>query len=348
MAALPKTMKAAMLRGLRDVALVETEVPRPGPGEVLVRVAAALTCGTDRKLYLRGHPLFEPPFVFGHEYAGEIAAVGPGVEGWSPGTRVVAANSAPCNRCAFCKMDSPSLCDDLALHLSGAFAEYARVPAPIVAQNLLPVPDRVPDRRAAFVEPLACVVHGTERSGIRLGDTVAVLGTGPIGLLFVRLAHLKGARVIAVDRRAARLEVARQLGAHETLDVTGCDDPAAAVRARTENGRGVDVAIEAAGLPEVWETAVAAVRKGGTANLFGGCAGGTAIRVDTARIHYDEVTVKGVFHHTPGCVKRAMDLLAAGAVDTDLLVTHEVPLGRIEEAVDLLVRQEGIKIAVVP
>ena len=340
--------KAAVLHGLQDVRLEEVELPPVGPGEVLVRVKAALTCGTDRKLYLRGHPMFKPPFIFGHEFTGEILETGAGVAEFKPGMRVAAANSAPCNRCYWCKVGNQSMCENLFVRLSGAFAEYAIIPAPIVAQNMVEIPAHVTYRQAALLEPLACVVHGVERSGIRLGDTVVVLGAGPIGLFFIRLVHLKGARVIAADKNAGRLEVAKAMGAHETLDLSKVADPVAAIRERTEGGRGVDVAIEAVGLPEVWQTAIATVRKGGIANLFGGCASGTKITVDTSVIHYNEVTIKGVFHFTPEYVRRAMSLIAQGSVNADLFVTDERPLSRISEVIELLVNQVGIKIAVRP
>jgi len=340
--------KAAVLHGLKDVRLGEVELPPVGPGEVLVKVKAALTCGTDRKLYLRGHPLFKPPFIFGHEFTGEVLETGAGVRAFRPGMRVAAVNSAPCNACYWCKVGNQSMCENMFLQLSGAFAEYAIIPAPIVAQNMVEIPDHVTYRQAALLEPLACVVHGTERSGIRLGDTVVVIGAGPIGLFFVQLVRLKGARVIAADKNAERLAVAKAMGAHETLDLSTVTDPVAAIRERTEGGRGVDVAIEAVGLPEVWQTAIATVRKGGIANLFGGCASGTKITVDTSLIHYNEVTIKGVFHFTPEYVRRAMSLIAQGSVNCDLFVTHEFPLGRISEVVELLVNQVGIKILVKP
>ncbi|MFA5190932.1 MAG: alcohol dehydrogenase catalytic domain-containing protein [Verrucomicrobiia bacterium] len=340
--------KAAVLHGLKDVRLEEVELPALAPGEVMVRVKAALTCGTDRKMYLRGHPKFQPPFIFGHEFTGEVVEVGAGVTQFRPGMRVAAANSAPCNQCYWCKVGNQSMCENMFLRLSGAFAEYAIIPAPIVAQNTVEIPAHVTYRQAALLEPLACVVHGVERSGIRLGDTVVVLGAGPIGLFFNRLVHLKGARVIAADMKAERLAVAKQLGAHETLDLSKVSDPVAAIRERTEGGRGVDVAIEAVGLPEVWQTAIATVRKGGIANLFGGCASNTKITVDTGLIHYNEVTIKGVFHFTPEYVRRAMNLIAQGSVNTDIFITHEFPLSRISEAIELLVNQVGIKISIKP
>ncbi|MFO7898450.1 MAG: alcohol dehydrogenase catalytic domain-containing protein [Planctomycetota bacterium] len=341
-------MKAAMFHGPKDVRLEEVEAPCAGPGEVVVEVEVALTCGTDRKMYLRGHPLFEPPFVFGHEFAGTVAEVGPGVDRFEPGMRVVAANSAPCGRCFYCLRGAPSMCEDLFLRLSGAFAEYIAVPAPIVGKNLLPIPDGVSFRDAALVEPLACVVHGIERSGIRLGDTVVVNGAGPIGLMFVRLASRRAGTVMATDVRDDRLERAGRLGADVTLNVSHLDDPAAAVKERANGGRGADVAIEAVGLPETWESTIRMVRKGGAANLFGGCAAGTSIRVDTALVHYSEVQVRGVFHHTPRHVRAALDLIAGGVVTGDELITGELPLDRLDEILAALVGHEGIKTAVRP
>ena len=342
------TMKAAMYRGREDVRLEDAPAPKAGEGEVVVKVEAALTCGTDRKMYLRDHPLFRPPFIFGHEFAGEIVEVGGGVERFKEGMRVTAANSAPCNRCYFCKVGRQSMCENLFLRLSGAFAEYVDVPAPIVEQNLLEIPEGVSPRVAAMVEPLACVVHGMEIADVQLGDTVAVLGAGPIGLMFVKLAALRGARIISTDMRAERLDAARACGAHTIVNAAETDDQVEAVRALTGGGRGVDMAIEAVGLPELWDAAIRMVRKGGTANLFGGCKSQTTVTVDTALIHYSEVTIKGAFHHNPRTVSQAMDLIAMGALDEDVFVTNELKLDRIDEIIEALVEQKGIKTAVIP
>lgn len=342
------TMKAAVYHGREDVRLEEVPIPRAGEGEVVVKVEAALTCGTDRKMYLRDHPLFRPPFVFGHEFSGTVSEVGRGVERFREGMRVTAANSAPCNRCYYCRVGRQSLCENLFLHLSGAFAEYAAVPAPIVGQNLLEIPEGVSFKAAAMLEPLACVVHGMSVADVLLGDTVAVVGTGPIGLMFVRLATLRGARVIAVDMKEERLRAAKACGAELTVNAGETEDVVKAVRALTESGRGVDVAIEAAGLPEVWEKTIRMVRKGGTANLFGGCKSGTTITVDTALVHYSEVTIKGAFHHNPRSVSQALTLIQQGAIDEEVFVSRELELERIDEILRGLVEQEGIKTAVIP
>lgn len=341
-------MKAVLFYGIKDVRLEEIDIPRIGSDEVLVKIRAALTCGTDRKMYLRGHPLFEPPFVLGHEFAGDIVQVGAHVKGFSEGMRVVAANSAPCNHCYYCKIGRPSMCDNLTLKNNGAFAEYVSILAPIVEQNLLEIPSHLSYKEAALVEPLACVVHGIEESGIKLGDVVVVNGAGPIGLMYVRLAKLKGARVIAADVNAARLAVARHVGADETVDVSRVGNQVEAVKALTQDKRGVDVAIEAVGIPEVWESAIEMVRKGGVVNLFGGCADGTCITVDTKRLHYSELTIKGVFHHTPQYVRRALDIIAQGNIPANILVTHEFGLADFSEALEMLVHHRGIKIALMP
>jgi len=255
-------LKAAVFHGIKDVRLEEIEIPQIKSDEVLVRIRAALTCGTDRKMYLRGHPLFTPPFVFGHEFAGDIAK---------------------------------SMCENITLRLSGAFAEYVEVLGPITSQNLLEIPSGLSYKEAALVEPLACVVHGIENSNIALGDTVVINGLGPIGLMYVQLACLKGARVIATDIKRQRLNLAEKLGADEVIDISKVKDAVGAVRKLTEKGRGVDVAIEATGIPEVWEKTILMVRKGGIANLFGGCPSETKITIDTKLLHYSQITIKGKF-----------------------------------------------------
>ena len=342
-------MKAVLFYAPGDIRFDDIPRPHPGPGEILIEIKAALTCGTDLKTYKRGHPLIikQVPAVFGHEFSGVIAQLGPGVGGWSLGQRVVAANSAPCGHCFYCRRDRHSLCENLAF-LNGAYAQYITVPARIVQKNLLALPDGVTFRQAALVEPLACTVHGIERSGITLGDRVCVIGDGPIGLMLARLARLKGARVIVVGLNPFKLEIARRFGADALVDITGVADPVQAVRDLTPGGRGVDVAIEAVGLPETWEQAIAMTRPGGLVNLFGGCKSGTAIRVDTRRLHYDELDIIGVFHHTPRYVRAALDLISSGQIDADALLTHEMPLERLEQALQLVERGEALKVAITP
>lgn len=323
-------MTAAVLYGKEDVRIERIPIPVVGPGEVRVRIGAALTCGTDVKVFRRGYHarMIRPPAVFGHEFAGTIEAIGEGVKGWEIGQRVVAANSAPCGNCFYCRRNRPELCEDL-LFLNGAYAEAVTVPARIVAKNLYALPDSLSFAEAALTEPLACVVRGMAAMPVQGGETVAVLGLGPIGLLFVRLCVLAGARVLAAGRRAERLALASELGAAEVFDVDAVSEMLPLLRDRTEGERGPDKVIEAVGRPEAWEQAIALVRKAGTVSLFGGCPAETLVRLDTHRVHYDELTLVGAFHHTPDACRQALDLIASGAVPARLFLQQTASLAAL-------------------
>ncbi len=342
-------MKAAVFYRPGDVRFEDVATPTPAPGEVLVRIGAALTCGTDIKTYRRGHPVImkKTPALFGHEWAGTVEAVGAGVEHVRVGDRVVAGNSAPCHRCFPCRIGRVNLCEDLEF-LNGAYAEYIHVPARIVEQNLLPIPERLSFAQAALVEPLACVLYGIERSGARFGQTLCIFGAGPMGLLLTQMAKRQGVRVIMVGKGKFRLEKAAEAGADEVLDAAHGDAVLAEVRRLSPEGRGADVTIEATGRPEVWEQAVEVTRKAGTVVLFGGCEPGTSFRVDTRRMHYEELTLLGVFHHTPRHIREALALLDQGLINDKLLLTHEMPLSALPEAFQLLMRGEAIKVILRP
>ncbi len=345
-------MLAARFYAPLDVRIEKIAVPRPGPGEVLVKVGAATTCGTDLKAYRRGHPILMQslPSLFGHEVAGTIAEVGPGVTRFQPGTRVVVANSAPCNRCFFCQRGRQSLCEDLLL-LNGAYAEYLLVPARIVEQNLWELPNDLPFTSAALTEPLACALHGVEASNIHPGESVVIIGSGPLGLLLLAIEKLKGARVLMCGRGDERLALARALGADEIIDACQINDTAAevaAVRARTEGQRGADVVIEAVGIPELWEAATRMVRRGGLVNFFGGCAAGTTIALETQPLHYGEITLKGVFHHTPHYFSTALQLIAQHRIPVEQLISDSFPLSHLHDAFGALLKHQGIKYAILP
>ncbi len=343
------TMKAAVFHGIKDVKLEDIEIPRPGPGELLMKIRAALTCGTDAKTYLRGagKSYAAAVKIFGHEAAGDVAEVGKGVTNFSKGQRVVAANSAPCQKCYYCKMGRYPLCENLTW-LWGTFADYIVIPAPIVTQNTYVIPENVGYKEAALTEPLACVLHGIERAEIKIGDTIVINGAGPIGLMYIVLASLKGAKIIVTDFQANRLEVAKRLGADHVINVGQVKDIIKAVKDLTEGGRGVDVAIEAVGKPEIWENTIAMGRKGATISLFGGCPSGTSVKVDTSWIHYDELKLIGVFHHTPYYIKRAFQMICDGKIPTNELITHEMPLRDVQKALEMITTQQGIKIALIP
>jgi len=318
--------------------------------EVLVKVESALTCGTDIKTYRRGHPVLikKVPSGFGHEFAGVIASVGSEVEGFKPGDRVVAANSAPCLECFYCRHGEYNLCENIEF-LNGAYAEYIKIPGKIVRQNLLKIEDHVSFEEAAFTEPLANVVHGVERTDIKPGQTVGIIGIGPIGLMFVKLAKLKGARVIAAGRNPLKLKLAKEFGgADEVIDLSKVEDPQKAFLDLTPEGKGLDVAIEAVGLPEIWEKMFTLVRRGGTVHLFGGCKSGTKVKIDTRRLHYDEIKVLSIFHHTPKYVRQALQLITDKQIDVKQLITHRMHISEIDKAIKLHEEGKAIKIALTP
>ncbi|WP_263357754.1 zinc-dependent alcohol dehydrogenase [Acidicapsa ligni] len=344
------TMTAAVLYGKEDVRIEQVPVPHAAPGELIVRVVAALTCGTDLKIYRRGYHarMIQPPALFGHEVSGIVVEIGDGVTNFAVGDRVVPLNSAPCGKCYFCLRDQENLCEDL-LFNNGAYAEFIRVPARIVAKNTLLIPKDVPLEYAALTEPLACALHGFEDSSPRPGDTVAVIGGGPLGLMILHVAALAGCKVIAVVKRNAQVEAARSLGAAHVIQTTDVTDVAAAVCALTPNQRGVDIAIEAVALPETWHQAVAMVRNGGVVNFFGGPAAGTEVSLDTNRLHYGDLTLKATFHHTPAICRQAFALIASGEFNAERFITGHAPLSELNAVfTQLLDRGNDIKTAILP
>jgi L-iditol 2-dehydrogenase len=294
-------VRALILHGPGDLRLENVPDPVPGDGEVLLQVEVALTDGTDLKAYRRGHPVLlgELPSPFGHEVCGIDVATG---------RRVVAANSAPCGRCAACRRGQETLCEHLLPLLNGAYAELLLVPERIASKNLLPVPPGLPPEVAALAEPLACCLHGIDVADVEHGQTVAVVGLGPIGLMLCACVADAGARPVAVGSREERRALAPSFGA---------------VLADAD---GADVVIEAAGTVEAWERALSLVRPGGTVLAFGGLPRDARVAVDPYRIHYEEVRLVGAFHHTPRQFRAALAFLASGAHPFERLVTHEVGL----------------------
>jgi L-iditol 2-dehydrogenase len=294
-------VKAALLYAPGDLRVEDVPRPEPGEGDVLVQVEVALTDGTDLKTYRRGHPvlLTESPARFGHEFCGLL-----------DGRRVVAANSAPCGVCDGCVRGEQ--CREL-VFLSGAYAEWLVVPERVAAVNLHDVPRGVAPAVAAMVEPLACCLRGVERAGIHAGDSGAILGAGPIGLMLAACVADTGGWPVIVGGREERQALAETFGAE------------------VGEGRDADVVFEAAGSEEAWSDAVTLVRPGGTVVMFGGLPQDARPPIDAYRLHYEELTVRGSFHHTPQTVRAALVFLASGAYPWDRLVTHRVLLGDLPE-----------------
>ena len=346
------TMQAAVLHGREDVRIEEVPIPKAAAGELILHVGAALTCGTDLKVFRRGYHarMIVPPALFGHELAGTVAEAGEGVEDFAPGDRVVALNSAPCGKCYFCSRGQENLCDDL-LFNNGAYAEFIRIPDRIVTKNTLRVPENVPLEHAALTEPLACAVHGFEDSDPRQGDIIAVIGGGPLGLMILHVAALAGYETVSLVRHDGQAEAARQLGAAHVVQSASVRKAIQDTRALTPNGRGVDIAIEAVGVPDAWQEAVELVRKGGTVNFFGGCAKNTHVTLDTNRLHYGDITLRATFHHTPAICRKALSLIASGRFQAGAFITghaHLYELNRVFEKLMNRSSESEIKTAIVP
>jgi L-iditol 2-dehydrogenase len=315
-------VRALIFHGPGDVRLEKVPRPEASPGDVVVQIELALTDGTDAKALLRGHPVLlgEPPSPFGHEFCGIDVA---------RGRRVVAANSAPCGACPACARGDETLCEQLLPLLNGAYAEFILVPERIARINLLPVPPGFPAELAALTEPLACCLNGVERAGVEPGDTVAVVGLGPIGLMLCACVADAGGRPVGVGSRPERRALAPAFGAE------------------LGDGDGADVVIEAAGTESAWRRAVELVRPGGTALFFGGLPRDAEPTVDAYRLHYEQLTLRGAFHHAPRHVRAALAFLGSGAFPFERLVTHRVGL---EGVAGLLADppRDYLKAAVVP
>ena len=347
-------MRAAILLGKEQIHIEDVAPPPLRPGEVRICIEAALTCGTDLKVFRRGYhaKMIVPPAVFGHELAGVISEVADGRAGsplpaarpdamngahgvtrpteWKIGDRVVVANSAPCGECFYCRNQQENLCEDL-LFLNGAYAESIVVPERLVRKNLLHLKPETAFRDAALVEPLACVVQGVEDAKLRAGQHVLILGAGPIGLMFTALAKNLGCDVAVADRQAARLEAAQRLGVAQSgiIDIGDGGNLVTTVRETTKTH--FDAVIEAVGKPETWEASVYLVRKGGMVNFFGGCPSGTSITLDTTLIHYSNLTLFASFHHTPRTVRRALEFIESGVIRAADFVNGECPLTQLPE-----------------
>lgn len=340
-------MLAALLYGQENLRLEQVADPIPNTGEVVIKVAVATTCGTDLKVWRRGGhaKMLQTPTLFGHEAAGRIVAVGEGVNTWRVGDRVVPNNSAPCMECFFCQRQQYSLCVNLTWN-NGTFAEYLKIPAQIVQHNLLSIPDDLPDQLAAMTEPLACVLHGIAHSNVQPGDCVVVLGDGAIGLMFVAMLAHQSAQVLLFGGNQQRLEIGKQFGAAKTFNYRQLEDTPRVVKEIT--GWGADVVIEATGVPSVWETAIACARPGATVNLFGGCPRDTTITLNTEQLHYNQLTLKGVFHNTPDYVRAALSLLASRTIEFQLLISEQQSLKHLEQVFQDMKHRQVIKVAIAP
>lgn len=329
------------------IELRKVKTPGPSKGELLVKVRAALTCGTDLKAFARGHPVIPMPGPFGHEFSGTVAAAGRGVTAFREGDEVMAVHSAPCLKCPYCRKGLHNLCENIMeTKVLGAFAEYVLLPAHIVGQNVFLKPGGLSFEEAALLEPLSCVVHGVSPLGVRRGDTALVVGAGPIGLLHLCLLRLKGVKTAISDINGERLRTARKFTRSGVMDPSKKDMESQA--AGFTGGMGFDYVFECTGRPEVWESAVGYLRRGGTLVLFGGCPPGTRVSYDAHRLHYDEITLRGTFHYRPDDVREAYEMLRRGRLESSRFISGSYPLQKMQKAFERLSGGKGVKYAIVP
>jgi L-iditol 2-dehydrogenase len=327
------------------VELRHVPAPRPGPGEVLLRLERALAGGTDRKAYARGHPQIPMPGPFGHRYAGSVAALGDGAPGFEVGQPVMGVHSAPCGGCDLCRKQRDHLCPHVMREkVLGAFGQYLCVPAPVARRSLFPRPERISAERAALLEPLACVVHGLEMLDWRGVERVLVLGLGSVGLLFAQLLpRYTRAHRVGAGRRAPRLELGRRFGLDPVCDLTDCT----LADCWPESER-FDCVLECTGRLDGWQEAFARTAPGGQVLLFGGLPRGTVFPADSYRLHYEELRVLGSFHFAPRDVAMAREHLLDGGLELDALISGCLPLGRLPEALEGLQQGKGIQYAIDP
>jgi L-iditol 2-dehydrogenase len=331
------------------IELCEIKIPKLSHGEILVKIIASLTCGTDLKAFLRGHPMIPMPGVFGHEFSGIVEEIGKGVKGFKKGDAVMAVHSAPCNKCVFCKKGLYNLCENIMdTKILGAFAEYILLPPHIVRQNVFHKPKNLTFEEAAFLEPLSCVVHSIDPLDIKKGDSAYIVGAGPIGLLHLILLKRKGGKVAVTDIKKERLRMAKRLGADLVIPPDSSTNFLNIPPYPPLIKGGFDYVFECTGKPEVWESSVNYLRRGGTLILFGGCERGARVTYDTYRLHYDEITIRGSFHYTPHDVNKAYKLLREGKLGLLRLISGSYPLKHTQKAFDKLAKGVGIKYAIIP
>ena len=345
-------MKAAVYEGPGRLEVREVPDPKLRSDNMILKVKMCTICGTDLKLYTVGNPRCKPPRIIGHELVGEVIEVGKELEGIAAGTRLTFATSIACNRCDLCSRNMENLCPHMkciSFDFDGGFAELMAVPTEAIrGGNAIRVPPSVEDRAAALSEPLSCVINAQKVAGVKPGDTVVVLGAGPLGCLSAEVAKAFGAtRVIITQRSPERLALAARLKNVETVDASA-GGTANRIKDMTK-GRGADVVIATAPSGESQAEGLEMVRKGGTLSLFASLPkGDSSIEIDTRLVHYGQISIVGASDSRPCDVRDALKLLEAGKVDVDTIVTHELPLERVLDGIELMQKRSGLKIAIRP
>jgi len=347
-------MKAGMLLAIENLEVRDIPTPEPSAGELLVRVEVCTVCGTDIRVFHHGHKHIRFPRITGHELSGEIVAVGKGVSDYKVGQRVAVAPAIPCGKCYYCRRGMQSMClhlEAIGYHYDGGFAEYTLIPEVAIRNGCVNlVPANLSYEEAALAEPCSCAINGQELSGVGLGDTVAIVGAGPLGCIHIQLARARGARkVLLVELSEARSEAARRIADPDVIIINPAQEDAAARVAEETEGRGADRVIVACSSGKAQEQALTMVARRGNVNFFGGLpVDQPYIKFDSNLLHYGEFYVVGTHGSAPYQNRLALDLLAAGQVKVKELVTHHIPLDSLREGLRIAEAGEGMKVAIVP
>ncbi|HHT91543.1 MAG TPA: alcohol dehydrogenase catalytic domain-containing protein [Firmicutes bacterium] len=338
-------MKAAIYHGPGKMTLEDVERPSIDPAGILVEVRASGVCGTDVKTFLRGHRFFEPPCILGHEFAGVVAEVGSQVKDFAPGDRVAVAPYVPCGFCPMCQGGLFELCYKKSGVSGGAFTQYVSVPKEVLERGTVRLPEGMSFAAGAMAEPLACTLNGLEDCRLKLGDTLLILGAGPMGLLSAQAALAQGVgKVIVSELNEERLSKAREIGA---IPVNPKRDNLKALVKRETNGLMAQAVLVCVGFAEAVEEAQAYVAPGGVINMFGGLPKDSTVTVDPGLIHYQQVSLVGSFGFTHVQFRQAVELMAAGRIDAERIVTHTLPLEQAAQGIKLSAEQKALKVMLV-
>lgn len=345
-------MKAAVYYGPGEVKVEERPEPAPAVDNLIARVLGCCICGTDLKLATVGNPRCHPPRIIGHEMVGEICHAGADVRGFAPGERITLATTVACGHCPYCSRSLGNMCPNakpISYDFDGAFAAFIAIPPMALAGgNVIKVPDAVPDDAATLSEPLSCAINAQELAGVQAGDRVLIIGGGPLGALHAEVAKALGAAdVMIVQRSEPRLSLLRRL--HNVRVIDGIAENVADVAKERTEGLGADVVIVCAPSREAQEQAIGLARKGGVVSLFASLPKGASdITLDSRTIHYGELHIVGASDSRPEHVKRALQMMAAGKIDSEYLITHQLPLDEIQAGLRLMQEKQSLKVLLRP
>ena len=343
-------MKAVRYYGKEDLRVEDIAQPTAEKGGLLVKVEACAICGTDMKAYFSGNPRIKPPQTIGHEFVGQIVELGADTKGFAVGERITMATSISCGKCSVCRSGHTNRCEELkpvSYDYPGAFAEYIAVPAAGVdGGNAVKVPASLGEM-AALAEPVSCAINAQILAGVKLGDTVVVVGCGPLGAIHTQIAKANGAtKVIVTERSAKRLKLAEKLGVHEIIDASG-KDPVDEVM-RLTGGVGADVVMVTAPAAAAQVQALSMARKGGMINLFASLPkGASELTIDSRLIHYRELSISGASDSSPHHVQLAVNLLDKGLICPEI-ITHRLPIEKFMDGLMLMKNEDGLKVLIKP